>query len=127
MLLQSDPSVVLLILLTRSSSYVWHERFFWHNHGLVMTGDEPSGIYLDKKVFAEPAVHFENADTKRRIHNLLQVSSWHWWESLMVFSQPLALNRQIEPGGRCRAYDARNKAPFGYQRGASVRSRPSLC
>jgi len=89
-----------------------------------MTGDEPSGIYLDKKVFAEPAVHFENADTKRRIHNLLQVS---FLALLMVFSQPLALNRQMEPGGRCRAYDARNKAPFGYQRGASVRSRPSLC
>ncbi len=47
-----------------STGFVWHERTMWHNVG-PSTGALPSrGLY-------PPGQHYENADTKRRLKNLL--------------------------------------------------------
>jgi acetoin utilization deacetylase AcuC-like enzyme len=45
-----------------------------HNQGAVFTGHELSGTDDQSGMHLEPFIHFENADTKRRIHNLLSVA-----------------------------------------------------
>ncbi len=51
------------------TGYVYHEIFGWHDTG-TFTGDAPS----DPAVGLQPYVNYENADTKRRIHELIVVS-----------------------------------------------------
>lgn len=53
-----------------STGFVWHERYMWHNTG------RSSGPFLsDASGWLEPDVrHSENADTKRRFRNLLDVT-----------------------------------------------------
>ena len=45
-----------------STGFVWHEKYMWHDTG--------SGAASN----IEPDEHFENADTKRRLKNLLDLS-----------------------------------------------------
>ena len=50
------------------TGYVWNELYAWHNTGM-------GGAFLPAGGYVEPGqVHAENADTKRRIENLLEVS-----------------------------------------------------
>lgn len=50
------------------TGYVWHELYAWHNTG-------SGGAFLPAAGYVEPGQpHAENADTKRRINNLLDVS-----------------------------------------------------
>jgi len=46
---------------------VWHERMMWHDTG-------PSADMMPPGPFVEPGRHLESAGSKRRLHNLLQVS-----------------------------------------------------
>ena len=45
-----------------STGFLWHEKYMWHDTGSGATPD------------VEPDEHFENADTKRRMKNLLDLS-----------------------------------------------------
>ena len=51
------------------TGYLYHEIFGWHDTG-TYTADMPS----DPGVGLQPYVNYENADTKRRIHELIVVS-----------------------------------------------------
>ena len=46
---------------------VWHERMMWHDTG-------PSADMMPPGPFVEPGRHLESPGSKRRLHNLLQVS-----------------------------------------------------
>lgn len=47
-----------------TTGFVWHERFMWHDNGSA-TGLQPGrGRY-------QPGLHLENAETKRRLKNLM--------------------------------------------------------
>jgi acetoin utilization deacetylase AcuC-like enzyme len=53
-----------------STGFVWHERYAWHN-----TGRQAGPFQSDAAGWLEPDVrHSENADTKRRFRNLLEVT-----------------------------------------------------
>lgn len=52
-----------------STGYLYHEIFGWHDTG-TFTADLPS----DPGAGLQPYVNYENADTKRRIHELIVVS-----------------------------------------------------
>ncbi len=45
-----------------TTGFLWHEKYMWHDTGSGATPD------------VEPDEHFENADTKRRMKNLLDLS-----------------------------------------------------
>jgi hypothetical protein len=61
-------------LASGGTGYVWSEAcFFWHQ-GAVHTGSSLSRINASKGRYIEPFKHWENADTKRRVHSLLNVS-----------------------------------------------------
>ncbi|PNW87295.1 hypothetical protein CHLRE_02g116950v5 [Chlamydomonas reinhardtii] len=47
-----------------STGYLFHESYFWHNPGFIQNFREN----------LEPWRHWENAETKRRFHGLVQVS-----------------------------------------------------
>lgn len=47
-----------------TTGFVWHERLMWHTNGPA-SGTVPASGAL------EPGVHLENADTKRKLKNLL--------------------------------------------------------
>ena len=51
------------------TGYVYHEIFGWHDTG-TFVGDMPS----DPGAGLQPYLNYENADTKRRIHELIVVS-----------------------------------------------------
>jgi acetoin utilization deacetylase AcuC-like enzyme len=59
--------------IQQKTGFVWMELYMWHFQGIV-TGHEPSGIQFNKGIYLQPSQHFENAETKRRIFNLLSVS-----------------------------------------------------
>jgi acetoin utilization deacetylase AcuC-like enzyme len=46
------------------TGFVWHEKYMWHDTGAALGVLPSTGKY-------QPWVHFENADTKRRLKNLL--------------------------------------------------------
>jgi acetoin utilization deacetylase AcuC-like enzyme len=54
---------------TRRTGFVWHERFMWHDtgsaFGALNTGTRPFPGQF------QPGLHVENAETKRRLKNLL--------------------------------------------------------
>ena len=50
-----------------ATGWVWHEHYMWHNTGQA-GGIFPSSLTI------EPGRHFENAETKRRLRNLVEVS-----------------------------------------------------
>eukprot|EP00879_Flechtneria_rotunda_P023178 GHRR01024504.1.p1 GENE.GHRR01024504.1~~GHRR01024504.1.p1 ORF type:complete len:429 (+),score=116.86 GHRR01024504.1:183-1469(+) len=50
--------------LARLTGYLYHELYFWHNPG-------PIGSLQN---YLQPVQHFEHTETKRRLHNLLDVS-----------------------------------------------------
>ena len=52
-----------------STGYLYHEIFGWHDTG-TFTGDMPS----NPEAGLQPYMNYENADTKRRIHELIVVS-----------------------------------------------------
>ena len=52
-----------------ATGYVYHEIFGWHDTG-TFVGDMPS----DPKAGLQPYLNYENADTKKRIHELVVVS-----------------------------------------------------
>jgi acetoin utilization deacetylase AcuC-like enzyme len=53
-----------------STGFVWHERYAWHN-----TGRQTGPFISDASGWLEPDIrHSENADTKRRFRNLLEVT-----------------------------------------------------
>ena len=52
-----------------STGYLYHEIFGWHDTG-TFTGDLPS----NPEAGLQPYMNYENADTKRRIHELIVVS-----------------------------------------------------
>ena len=52
-----------------STGYLYHEIFGWHDTG-TFVGDAPS----DPGLGLQPYLNYENADTKRRIHELIVVS-----------------------------------------------------
>lgn len=47
-----------------ATGFVWHERMMWHDAG-------PSVAVLPARGFYQPGVHFESAETKRRLKNLM--------------------------------------------------------
>jgi len=47
----------------RKTGYVWCERFMWHHAGKYVFDD-----------WTQPVRHFESPETKRRLHNLLDLS-----------------------------------------------------
>ncbi len=52
-----------------ATGYVYHELFGWHDTGTaagLMPSDPAAGL--------QPFVHFENAETKRRLHELIVIS-----------------------------------------------------
>ncbi|KAF8062643.1 histone deacetylase-like amidohydrolase [Scenedesmus sp. PABB004] len=49
---------------SRRTGYLFHELFMWHNPGAMQNAGK--GL--------EPVEHFENADTKRRLNNLVHAS-----------------------------------------------------
>jgi hypothetical protein len=57
-------------LARRRTGFVWSERYMWHDTG-SWAGSVPCGIAACRGAFNQPGVHYENADTKRRLHNLL--------------------------------------------------------
>ena len=52
-----------------ATGYVYHEIFGWHDTG-TFVGDMPS----DPAAGLQPFLNYENAETKRRIHELIVVS-----------------------------------------------------
>ncbi|NUS74035.1 MAG: class II histone deacetylase [Corynebacteriales bacterium] len=52
-----------------STGYIYHEIFGWHDTGTV-AGLAPASVSAG----LQPYMHFENAETKRRIHELVVVS-----------------------------------------------------
>eukprot|EP00873_Tetraselmis_striata_P016362 jgi/Tetstr1/436626/TSEL_025422.t1 len=55
---------------SRRTGLVWSERYMWHDTG-SWAGSVPSGIAATRGTFNQPGVHYENAETKRRLYNLL--------------------------------------------------------
>jgi acetoin utilization deacetylase AcuC-like enzyme len=53
----------------RRTGFVWHERYMWHDTGAAF-GVINTGIRPFRGVF-QPGVHAENAETKRRLKNLM--------------------------------------------------------
>jgi len=53
---------------------VFSERFLWHHPGVAYCGHEVARALDEKKEYIEPDQHFENKETKRRVHALLAVS-----------------------------------------------------
>lgn len=52
-----------------TTGYVYHELFGWHDTGTA------AGLFgSDPAIGVQPFVHFENAETKRRLHELVVVS-----------------------------------------------------
>lgn len=52
-----------------TTGYVYHEVFSWHDTGTA------AGIYpSNSNLGVQPYIHFENAETKRRMHELIVVS-----------------------------------------------------
>lgn len=52
-----------------ATGYVYHEVFSWHDTGTA------AGLFgSDPAIGAQPYMHFENAETKRRMHELIVVS-----------------------------------------------------
>ena len=47
-----------------ATGFVWHERYMWHDNGSAM------GLYPSRGQF-QPGLHLENAETKRKLKNLL--------------------------------------------------------
>jgi acetoin utilization deacetylase AcuC-like enzyme len=47
-----------------TTGFVWHERMMWHDAG-------PSVAVLPSRGQYQPGIHFENAETKRRLKNLM--------------------------------------------------------
>ncbi|MYW02701.1 class II histone deacetylase [Streptomyces sp. SID3343] len=52
-----------------STGYVYHEMFAWHD-----TGTSAGLFRSDPRAGVQPLIHFENSETKRRIHELIVVS-----------------------------------------------------
>lgn len=52
-----------------TTGYVYHELFGWHD-----TGTNAGLLPADHRVGIQPLQHFENAETKRRLHELVVVS-----------------------------------------------------
>jgi acetoin utilization deacetylase AcuC-like enzyme len=52
-----------------ATGYVYHELFGWHD-----TGTNAGLLPADHRLGLQPSQHFENADTKRRLHELVVVS-----------------------------------------------------
>ena len=52
-----------------ATGYVYHEIFGWHDTG-TFVGDMPS----DPGAGLQPYQNYENAETKKRIHELIVVS-----------------------------------------------------
>ena len=50
---------------------VWHELYMWHD-----TGRYAGILQPNPSAWLEPHIHFENADTKRRIKNLLDATGF---------------------------------------------------
>ena len=54
-----------------STGLVWHELYMWHD-----TGTYAGIVKPDPAAWLQPSVHFENAETKRRIKNLLDATGY---------------------------------------------------
>jgi hypothetical protein len=50
--------------LQRLTGYLFHEMYFWHH----------AGPWGNLKQHVQPVRHFEHAETKRRLHNILHSS-----------------------------------------------------
>lgn len=59
--------------MARRTGYVYHEGYMFHNNG-DQTGWYPSGIRPSLGVYNQPLQHYENPETKRRLHELVSVS-----------------------------------------------------
>jgi len=46
------------------TGFVWHEKYMWHHNGPATGLQHTRGAY-------QPGVHLENAETKRKLKNLL--------------------------------------------------------
>ena len=55
----------------KRTSFVSDERFFWHTCGVPVMGCDIADLNVEKGIFVQASRHFENAETKRRILNLL--------------------------------------------------------
>ena len=52
-----------------TTGYVWHELYGWHD-----TGTSAGAAYADPGSGLQPGRHFESAESKKRLHELLAVS-----------------------------------------------------
>ena len=85
-----------------TTAFVWHEHYMWHDTGNY------AGLFAPG-LGIQPGLHFENAETKRRLRNLLDVSGLA--EQLHV-SKPVitrALNKLSALGYLRRERDAADR------------------
>ena len=57
----------------RKTGYVWSEVYMWHNNG-DSAGWYQSGIRANVGMYNQNWIHYENAETKRRLHDLLSIT-----------------------------------------------------
>ncbi len=99
-----------------TTGFVWHERLMWHANGPAFGTHQVSGDF-------EPGVHVENAETKRKLKNLLdaynvtpQLQPIEFGEAtdddLLRFHTPEYIARVRELSGG-RGGDAGEYAPVG--------------
>ena len=99
-----------------TTGFVWHERLMWHANGPAFGTHQVSGDF-------EPGVHVENAETKRKLKNLLdaynvtpQLQPIEFGEAtdadLLRFHTPEYIARVRELSG-ARGGDAGEYAPVG--------------
>ena len=71
----------------RRTGWLWHEAFAWHDTGRARAFDDVHRRWL------EPVEHWEHPDTKRRFHNLVEVSGFS--EELVPLKPAPANEEQI--------------------------------
>ena len=57
--------------VSRRTAFVCDERFFWHHAGVPVCGCDPADLDPDRGNYFQSSRHFENAETKRRLRNLV--------------------------------------------------------
>ncbi|QEY73423.1 class II histone deacetylase [Pseudomonas denitrificans (nom. rej.)] len=100
-----------------TTAFVWHEHYMWHDTGNY------AGLFTPG-LGVQPGLHFENAETKRRLKNLLDVSGLG--ERLLAVKPLAATEEQLlrvhTPGylahlqefSAGRGGDAGDNTPFGH-------------
>jgi acetoin utilization deacetylase AcuC-like enzyme len=118
LLLNSETAVVIICVKMPKTGYVFEELYMWHS-----PGDMPGNKWL------EPTEHWENAATKRRLHNLVTISglihNLHPIRARLATEEELCYFHTIEyvkyvqelsagNGGNAGGIGGGDNAPFGH-------------